>query len=460
MAWPGSCLGVAAPREIFATGAQKHATVAVVPDVRALHLPCTVRCPSRLISYPSDGACRASTAMYTLPMQSFNHQRFLAEAVTALNTTDACTAEVGNHSGAHECSSCGGDICVIMGIIIHVVGSIGINIGQNLQAMGFGQVVDLTKPWKSKLWVIGMAIFIGSSIFTFGALALAPASLLVPLESVQFIVNIIFNRVVNKKTITPKMVLGVVLVISGIALFVGFGPNEGECFAEPALRCFWTYGAWWAYLIISFSVAAVSYVVWRRYAAARTQNRPLPYQGIVEPVAFTLSAALFGGGQMIVHTKLLAELFELTFVGPFDPYNGFIDWFFYMELVLTCTFGVYWLGRLSQCLSFYDPLFIIPLMQTAFIIFGAVAGGIFFQEFQKMQGVHSYILCACACITPKPCVYLPPDPHARPTSAQIAAASSCLSWDCASSRRVCHLQTSTCLRRGRSRRRLAATARR
>ena len=26
----------------------------------------------------------------------------------------------------------------------------------------------------------------------------------------------------------------------------------------------------------------------------------------------------------------------------------------------------------------YDPLFIIPLMQTAFIIFGAVAAGIFF----------------------------------------------------------------------------------
>ena len=38
-----------------------------------------------------------------------------------------------------------------------------------------------------------------------------------------------------------------------------------------------------------------------------------------------------------------------------------------------------WLVRLSQCLSLYDPLFIIPLMQTAFIVFGAIAAGIFFQ---------------------------------------------------------------------------------
>ena len=54
------------------------------------------------------------------------------------------------------------------------------------------------------------------------------------------------------------------------------------------------------------------------------------------------------------------------------------NWFFWVELLCTSTFGLYWLFRLSQCLVMYDPLFIIPLMQTAFIIFGAVAAGIFF----------------------------------------------------------------------------------
>ena len=33
-------------------------------------------------------------------------------------------------------------------------------------------------------------------------------------------------------------------------------------------------------------------------------------------------------------------------------------------------------------------------MQTAFIIFGAVAGGIFFNDFAKMEGWYSYVLYA------------------------------------------------------------------
>ena len=255
---------------------------------------------------------------------------------------------------------------------------------------------------------------------TFGALALAPAGILVPLESVQFVVNIAFNRIVRGKAITLKMVLGVVLVMAGIGLFVAFGPNEDGCFDEASLRSKWTGTGWHIYLAISFSLAAIFYVTWRWYASSKKQQRTLFAHGTMEPVMYTLSSALFGGGQMIVHTKVMAELIELgTFTDPDGESKVFLgardlspsiptghtslhptalalspphrsltpshpptsppaNWFFWVELLCTSTFGLYWLFRLSQCLVMYDPLFIIPLMQTAFIIFGAVAAGIFF----------------------------------------------------------------------------------
>jgi uncharacterized membrane protein len=279
---------------------------------------------------------------------------------------------------------------VILGIVIHVVGSVGINIGQNIQAMALDALGDQQhKPWKSKLWVIGMVTFGVSSIVTFGALALASASILVPLESVQFVVNIAFNKIIRKKSITPKMYAGVVMIMAGIALFVIFGPNEGVCFAEPELRGFWTSPTWWVYMIVTFAIALVAYIVWRRYNLATRQGKPMAYANVVEPAAFTLSSALFGGGQMIVHTKLLAELLELNAAAG---ELALANWFFWLELFLTALFGIYWLFRLSQCLGMYDPLFIIPLMQTAFIIFGAIAGGIYFQEFALMVGAHSYVL--------------------------------------------------------------------
>jgi len=192
---------------------------------------------------------------------------------------------------------------------------------------------------------------------------------------------------VCKKRVGTKMYAGIVIIIVGIALIVLFGHGEAACYTAAELRGFWLEPEWWVYVIISFGAAAFFYVVWRRYRHARKLaseglGKELPHGRAVEPVAFSLSSALFGGGQMIVHSKLLAELFELTAA---SGEIAFADAFFWLELILTGVFGFYWLYRLSQCLAFYPPLFIIPLMQTSFIVFGAIAGGIYFQEFHHLH---------------------------------------------------------------------------
>ena len=77
-----------------------------------------------------------------------------------------------------------------VGIFMGVLGSIGINIGQNLQADGLRDLPESLrekKPWASKKWLVGQAVFVSFSILNFAALALAPASVLVPLEAIQFI---------------------------------------------------------------------------------------------------------------------------------------------------------------------------------------------------------------------------------------------------------------------------------
>ena len=125
------------------------------------------------------------------------HLRLLASANTSAahanlsSVDDVCAAAVSH--GAHpieDCGGCSGDFCVVLGVAIHIVGSVGINLGQNIQALALSRRPDLKNyPCGSTLWRWGMALFITASIVTFGALALASASILVPLESVQFIVN-------------------------------------------------------------------------------------------------------------------------------------------------------------------------------------------------------------------------------------------------------------------------------
>ena len=85
-----------------------------------------------------------------------------------------------------------------VGILMGTAGSIGINVGQNIQAMGIKELdpIYFSKPWRSKRWQIGLVIFILFCLINFGALALAPASILVPIESLQFVTNVVWNNLV------------------------------------------------------------------------------------------------------------------------------------------------------------------------------------------------------------------------------------------------------------------------
>ena len=47
-----------------------------------------------------------------------------------------------------------------------------------------------------------------------------------------------------------------------------------------------------------------------------------------------------------------------------------------------------WVFRLNKALATYDPLFIIPLLQSQYIVCATLSGGIYFQEFLKLDALH------------------------------------------------------------------------
>ena len=127
----------------------------------------------------------------------------------------------------------------VVGVLMGVVGSIGINIGQNLQAAGIMQMPEDGKPLQSRLWLIGLAVFIGFSLVNFAAFALAPASILTPLESIQFVTNVFYNKFVNRVHITRRMYFGVGLACVGTVFTVVFGASSDGCHSISQLEGFW-----------------------------------------------------------------------------------------------------------------------------------------------------------------------------------------------------------------------------
>ena len=264
-----------------------------------------------------------------------------------------------------------------VGVLMGVAGSIGINVGQNMQATALDELPDelKSKPHKSKLWLWGMVIFIIFSLINFAALALAPASILTPLESIQFVTNIFYNKFVNKKMISWAMQGGTWLTVLGTVFTVIFGPVGVPCHSVRTLENYWSKPTWLVYLIISLAFAIGSYVThivyMRKMKLVRVQNdAPAPWaHEMVLPVSFTLYSSLAGGAQMIVQSKVFSELLAMIFQGNFTIFMG---WLLYVEIVLVVTCGIIWIVKLTECLGLYNPLLILPLMVGTYILFGGV----------------------------------------------------------------------------------------
>lgn len=269
-------------------------------------------------------------------------------------------------------------------------GSVGINTGQNLQAMGLAQMKEgdrqmCSRLLRSRLWAIGCVLFISCSMINFAALTLAPASILVPLEAVQFISNVAFGKFVRKVEVPTRMLLGVLAMVVGVALAVYFGESSNFCFTEEELIKYWTFTdgwGWWIFLAMTFGISAAALVAHKRLWARRAAGLPVKDAEVYLPVLYAIPSTLLGGSQMIVQSKCLAELIELMARGETLTIAG---WFFWVEAALVCGFGLFWFFRLTQSLGMYEPLFIIPLMQANFIVWGGIAGGIFFHEFEHVH---------------------------------------------------------------------------
>ena len=159
-------------------------------------------------------------------------------------------------------------------------------------------------------------------------------------------------------------------------------PNDERCFTMEQMQSFYLNAAWIVYLVASFSAAGVGWLFYFRLRKIPEQHRSPTTDDVTLPALFAVSSALLGGAQMIVHSKALAELFDMMIGGVISFGGLFSSWFFWLELIITAACGIFWAVQMNNSLGLYDPLFIIPLLQSSYITLGATASGIFFREFE------------------------------------------------------------------------------
>ena len=264
-----------------------------------------------------------------------------------------------------------------LGIALACVGSVSINIGNNLQAKGHADD-------NNGIWILGTCIFFLASIIQFVAFAFAPVSVVAPLESLQFLANLVFAKFINQQTIAPRAYLGTFLIFTGLILCLVNGPVDGKLLIPlDKLMAYWDSPAWIIYLSAILILAGLAELARGAYSSAAIEGETRCGQASLQPLAFSLSSALIGT-QAVVQAKALAEATKLVIVGC--AVEVFTSWYPYVTLVILVGCGGLWLVRLNLALKAYDPLFILPLLQGQYILCATLSGGIYFQEFNKLTG--------------------------------------------------------------------------
>lgn len=255
---------------------------------------------------------------------------------------------------------------------------------------------------------VGTFIFIFGSLINFAAFAFAPASVLAPLEAIQFVTNILFGRFVHKTVITLRMKLGTALAIGGTVVAVVSGPASVLEMSFCDLKAFWGAPAWIGWVCLANGVAALLLTYWHFSSRALQSGKPWPRALTLLPVSFAVSSTLIGT-QGVVQAKVLSEV--VSMLGTHGAGHVFGEWFTYFALALFLLPTIWYLYRLSDALSKYSTLFIIPMLQATYILFATVAGGIYFQEFSTFRwwqylaffsGIAVMLWGLCLLIPPNP----------------------------------------------------------
>jgi len=286
-----------------------------------------------------------------------------------------------------------------LGILLGLCGSVMINIGNNVQALGMGMEAaqkDLDEKERSKrpkvLWTTGTVTFIVGSVINFVAFVFAAASVLAPLEAIQFVSNLVFARFVTKVPVSRKMVGGSALIVAGTIGAVAGGPLTVTSFTIAQLQGFWESPAWIAYVAFAWVASLSMQAFWEvQTRRVRAGGKPCGPPALL-PILYAVSSALIGT-QSVVQAKVFSELMEL-WLG--SGVNIWVAWYTYATLAYFLVTVAFWLYRLNAALAKYDPLFIIPLLQASYIVLATVAGGLYFQEFAAM--VWWQLLTFAGCI--------------------------------------------------------------
>lgn len=298
-----------------------------------------------------------------------------------------------------------------LGIVIGLSASITINLAQNFENIykpppkltpdSPPMITDAYKKWvkdgkRSKYYTAVLFIAI-AAISNFGAFALAPASVLAPLEGSQFISNYLFNLYYQTDEFKEKpcaLLFGTLVVVVGVVLPVVSASDLVTRFDLEGLLCMSRRDGWnWTLLGSKLAAFICTFAYYRLHIKRAPEKRSLRKVNSAEKsedekvtisvsnaeVFFYAVGSALVGGYAVTNAKIISELLEMIFS---DSQSSLLtEWFFWNTALNVTACFIGWVALLQRGPREYSAVSILPALQGLYIVFSSIGGGIYFEEF-------------------------------------------------------------------------------
>ena len=261
-------------------------------------------------------------------------------------------------------------------MVLAVIGNIIINIGMNSMkhAHNINSDPETGKPMQHfariPWWWVGMLGIVGGEVGNLIAYGYAPASIVTPIGSIGVVTNVILTTFVLKERLTLRILVGVGLVIAGIAMTVIFAPlsmifvGSSNLWTDVLFRPrFAIYLAWMAVMLL------ILYPLSRKY-------------GEKTVVIYVAMCAVFGSFS-IVCAKTFSTMIknaieygvETELLSPW-PYAVLV------MMVVTCVLAMRYV---NTAMMVFGNSQVVPVYFALFTVAGVGAAAFVYHEFQCLE---------------------------------------------------------------------------
>ena len=281
-------------------------------------------------------------------------------------------------------------ICVAIMSTVAFISNFGMN-AQKLALVKSAKIDPDDPQAKSKyrkwklFWLVGMACIVTSAGGDTVALNFGAQSVVAPLSSLTLVANAFIAKAMHGEEMTRRDYMATGLIIIGCVLSVAFAQHKDTLYCAEIIWNQFSEPGVIVYLLLIIAVVFAGMLFSKWAERVRTELGPDSALYIKWGKLHRFSyAGVSGicGAQSVLFMKIIIELFTNTTAQASQTGVIFLGmWQTYPLIIALCAcvaLQIYWL---NLGLARFDALYNVPVFQCFWMLFGVIAGGVFFHEF-------------------------------------------------------------------------------